>query len=224
MALKRPDTAKPHPQEQRHAPRDAAHLLVELSAEQASVRRWAARDLGNTPEAAEHLLAALDNEGDESVREALFCSLEQIAHRAPSSEASATVTQGLITLLRSESVELRNEAIELLQSLPEQLAPHLDQLLEDDDPDVRIFALDILRALPHPQAPMWITRVLMHETHANVLGAAVDRATEWGTAEMRPALERLLARPDLPTYLRFATRIALERMDPPADDKDAPHG
>lgn len=230
MALKRSaaDHALPK-QERRHVPRDAATLLQELYVEQAPIRRWAARDLGDYPETAAQLLEALNRETEGSVREALFCSLEQIAHRVPLSEACATVTQGLIALLRSESAVLRNEAINVLQLLPDQVAPHLDRLLDDNDADVRIFALDIMRALPHPNAPRWVTRVLMQETHVNVLGAAVDRATELGTADMQPALERLLARPDLPAYLRFATRIALERIDADAtekdaQDKDASHG
>ncbi|MGM0834197.1 MAG: HEAT repeat domain-containing protein [Pseudomonadota bacterium] len=230
MALKRSDAKHALPrQEMRHAPRDAATLLQELHAEQAPIRRWAARDLGAYPEAAEALLGALNREVDDSVCEALFCSLEQIAHHLPISQASSTVTQGLIVLLRSESAVLRNEAINVLQLLPDQVAPYLDRLLDDNDVDVRIFALDILRALPHPSAPRWVTRVLMQETHVNVLGAAVDRATELGAAEMQPALERLLARPNLPAYLRFATRMALERIDADeaekgVEDKDAPHG
>ncbi|MYL25103.1 HEAT repeat domain-containing protein [Vreelandella massiliensis] len=214
MALKRPDTDHALPaQERRQQERDSATLLAELKIEQAPIRRWAARDLGRHPEAAEALLVALNDEPDASVREALFCSLEEIAHHDPSSEVSMMITRGLLTFLRSDSALLRNEAIDVLQTLPESVAPHLDALLNDEDADVRILALDILRALPHPNSPVWVTQVLARETHPNVLGAAVDRATELGTSDMLPALKVLQAQPDLPSYLRFAIKIALERIE-----------
>ena len=218
MALKRstPDQVLPRQERREHA-RDSASLLAELYAEQAPIRRWAARDLSHYPERADNLLDALKAEEDESVCEALFCSLENIAHTR--GDASARVTQGLLELLRSERAELRNKAIDVLQTLPDQVAPHVETLLGDSDADVRIFALDILRALPHPKAPTWVTQVLLQESHPNVLGAAVDRATELGTVDMVPALERLQAGRETPTYLRFAARIALQRIE-----TDSPQG
>ncbi|WP_404375817.1 HEAT repeat domain-containing protein [Vreelandella aquamarina] len=214
MALKRSnsDQALPSRKGREHA-RDSASLLQELHAAEAPIRRWAARDLSHFPETVNDLLNALRAEEDESVCEALFCSLEHIAHTHSDSEAAMEVTQGLLELLRSEKANVRNQAIDVLQTLPEQVAPHVERLLNDSDADVRIFALDILRALPHQNAPQWITQVLLQESHPNVLGAAVDRATEFGTAEMVPALERLQAGNNIPAYLRFAIKIALERIE-----------
>jgi len=125
--------------------RDYVTLLAELQSESVAERRDAVRELAAYPQSVVALLNVLDEEPDHLVREALLMSLQQIG--------GETVVSGLINLLRSEDAVLRNGAIEVLQSMPEGVALHMLELLNDQASDVRIFAIDILQQLAHPQAP-----------------------------------------------------------------------
>jgi len=109
--------------------RDYDGLLCQLDSDIASERRWAARDLAQYPKSAGTLLAALPVESEHAVREALFDTLQQIGGEA--------VILGLIPLLRAENAELRNGAIEVMQSMPTEIADHIMELLNDRDSDVR---------------------------------------------------------------------------------------
>jgi len=206
MALKKekqPDIG-PATGEHRHNKRDYDGLVEELGSSNPAERRWAARDLVDYPKAVEVLLATLPNEPEHPVREAIFDSLQHIG--------GETVVSGLIPLLRVEDAELRNGAIEVLQSMPEGVALHIIELLNDQDSDVRIFAVDILQVLAHPQTPEWLLSVLKDETHVNVVATAVDRLAEVGTLEMLPELEAIKQRFPEEAYIAFAVNTAIRRI------------
>ncbi len=190
--------------EHRHSSRDYDGLVKELGSANPVERRWAARDLVDYSEAVGVLLAALADEPEHSVREAVFDSLQQIG--------GEVVVSGMIPLLRLEDAELRNNAIEVLQSMPEGVALHIIELLNDQDSDVRIFAVDILQVLAHPQTPEWLLSVLKDETHINVIATAVDRLAEVGTLEMLPELEAIKQRFPEEAYLAFAVDTAIRRI------------
>lgn len=190
--------------EQRQSVRDYDGLTSELASSDPMKRRWAARDLANWPEAVETLLKALQEETEHPVREALFDSLGSIC--------GDEVVSGLIPVLRSEDAALRNGAIEVLQSMPDDVALHIIELLNDQDSDVRIFAIDILQQLAHPRTPEWLLSVLKDETHVNVIATAVDRLAEVGTENMVTDLEAIKNRfPDEP-YIAFAVDTAIRRI------------
>jgi len=184
--------------------RDQQGLLLELKSTDESQRRWAARDLATYSEAVDDLLIAIKNEKSFPVLEAIFDSLSTIG--------GEKVVSGLIPILRSEDASLRNNAISVLQLMPEVVALHIIELLNDQDSDVRIFAIDILQQLAHPQTPHWLLSVLKDETHINVVATAVDRLAEVGTPDMVADLNRLLEKfPDEP-YLTFAVNTAIKRI------------
>jgi HEAT repeat protein len=115
--------------------------------------------------------------------------------------------------LRSEDAALRNEVIEAMKQLPNEVAPIMSELLADQDPDVRIFAVNILESLCHPQVEAWLVDVIKQDPHVNVCAAALDLLGEVGTPASRPALEHLKARfPDEP-YICFAAELAIKRID-----------
>lgn len=206
MALKTSTKTVPHevPENQRDHDRDFAGLLEDLVSQDAVRRRWAARDLAAYPDAVDALLAALGNEDEHAVREAIFDSLSSIG--------GDRVVTGMIPLLSSEDAALRNATIEVLQSMPESVALHIIELLNDQDSDVRIFAIDILQQLAHPQTPEWLLSVLKDESHINVVATAVDRLAEVGTPEMVPVLEALKQRFPNEPYLTFAVDTAVRRI------------
>jgi HEAT repeat protein len=194
-----------HRVEVRDYGRDLDGLLAQLRDADASVRRWAARDLATEPRAAASLCARLSQEGDASVRVALFNSATQIG--------GAVVVQGMVALLRSEDPGLRNGAIEVLAGLPDAVAPHIDALLRDPDSDVRIFSVNLLGDLRHPQVPQWLAQVLLHDTAVNVVGAALEVAAEVGTVQTLPALRAARARFAADAYITFSVDLAVDRIE-----------
>jgi len=190
---------------ERIRPRDCAGLVAELSDGNPVARRWAARDLADCPEATAALLERLKQEPDISVREVIFTSLTRIGHFA--------AVLGLVECLRSEDVALRNEAIDALKQMPDEVAPVMQGMLGDADSDVRIFAVNILESLRHPQVESWLIAVIESDPHVNVCATAVDLLGEVGSSAAREALFRLKGRfPDEP-YVQFAADLALRRID-----------
>ena len=84
--------------------------------------------------------------------------------------------------------------------------------LDDSDADVRIFAVNILESLRHPQVEDWLLGVVENDAHVNVCAAAVDLLGEVGTRRAAPALQRLRQRFDSEPYIQFAAGVALKRL------------
>ncbi len=195
------DGASPPPQAETP---DLATLLADLAAEQSAVRRAAVRALADYPEAALDLCDRLGAEASPSVRAVLFSTLI----RLKSPDVAARLTE----LLRSQDVPLRNAAIEALQEMPDAVAPHFEQLLADEDSDVRIFTVNILAALRHPRASEWLIDVMRSDPHINVCAAAVDGLTEVGGLEALPDLEDLRDRFAGNAFMEFAIDTAMRRV------------
>jgi hypothetical protein len=192
--------------EDRAVPRDVSGLLESLEASDASERRWAARDLAGRASASAALVQRLKVEEDVSVRAVILTSLTRTA--------DPTAVTGLVACLRTEDANLRNEAIEAMQALPGQVAPIMQGLLADADPDVRIFAVNVLESLRHPQVEGWLIGVIERDECVNVCGTALDLLVEVGTAAAREPLERLKARFAAEPYIQFAADLALQRLEP----------
>ena len=198
-----------HPQtvntDERQSPRDFAGLIAELENTNPTARRWAARDLAEYSESAGTLVERLKRENDPSVRDAILATLTRLGDPA--------AVAGLVECLRSEDTALRNEVIEAMKQLPEEVAPIMGDLLVDVDPDVRIFAVNILESLRHPQVEAWLISIIEKDPHVNVCAAALDLLGEVGTSASRSALEQLKVRFSDEPYICFAANLALKRID-----------
>ena len=167
-------------------------------------RRQAAQDIVECPGATGMLLGRLEAEKSAVVRQVILTSLTQIGdHEA---------VEGLAQCLRSEDARLRNDAIEAMKEMPEQVADIVEELLNDEDPDVRIFTVNILESLRHEHVEQWLIDVLDHDEHMNVICTALDLMGEVGTEAGIPALQRVSARYADETYIQFAADIALKRI------------
>jgi len=184
------------------APPPAGDPLEALETGDASARRRAAQALAARPEV---LCARLTREPDPGVREAILTALV----RGGSPEAAAC----LLPFLEGEDVSLRNAAIEALQQMPpDSVMPHLDTLLAHEDSDVRIFTVQLVAKLPHPERLDRLVAVMEREPHVNVCLAAVEGVVELGRLEALPALDRLKARfPDDPV-VAFTVEAAHRRV------------
>ena len=190
---------------EREHPRDLPGLLAQLRAGDVEQRRWAARDLAAHPQAASALGEQLLRETDASVREAMLTSL--------TSQTSEAAAGALLPLLRSEDAQLRNGAIEALAGMPEAVGPRIAGLLRDADVDVRIFTVNLLGELRHPQVLAWLLQVLAREPEVNVVAAAVEVLTEVGGPEHASALRAAQARFAGDDFIGFAVDMAVERIE-----------
>lgn len=205
MALRKSTPSPLHPVQPRQHPRDLLGLQQQLGDAAPQQRRLAARDLGAFPQAALSLGQALAVETDAAVREALFTSLAAMA--------SETAVQALLPLLRTDDPGLRNGAIEALAAMPQAVAPCIDRLLLDTDPDVRIFTVNLLGELRHATVPTWLVQVLRQEAHVNVVAAALEVLAEVGSAAELPALRAARDRFDDDAFIQFAADLAISRIE-----------
>jgi HEAT repeat protein len=190
--------------EKRNRVRDCTNLERQLSDPRPSARRWAARDLAECPDSSAGLVVQLQREEDSTVREIILTTLTQLGDER--------AIAGMVNCLRSEDAALRNGAIEAMKLLPDEVSPIMNNLLQDNDPDVRIFAVNVLESLRHKQVEEWLKEVIERDAHVNVCAAAVDLLGEVGSSCSREALENLKARfPDEP-YISFAADLALKRI------------
>ncbi|MFD1384985.1 HEAT repeat domain-containing protein [Rhodanobacter aciditrophus] len=178
--------------------------LETLESQDPAARRLAARELKEFSVAAPALINALAREPNVRVKGAILVSLQYIG--------GARVFEGLVPFLRSEDVGLRNGIIEILQGMPEEVSKHISSLLHDDDSDVRIFAIDILQTLAHPDTPLWLMDVIKNDEHVNVVATAIDRLIEVGNPEHLPAIEQVKVRFPNEPYISFIVDLALQRL------------
>lgn len=185
-------------------PADDSALVAALASSDAAERRSAARGLVHYPQAAAALCARLREEPCASVRTTLLTSLIRLK--------SPDVACALLPLLRDEDVGLRNDVVEALQEMPDEVAPFIDGLLKDADSDVRILAILVISALPHEKAPKWLVQVLETDQHVNVCAAAIDCLTEIGDASAIAPLRRAARRFADAPFVQFAVELAITRI------------
>jgi HEAT repeat protein len=183
-------------------------LVAELWDADPRVRRGAVRALAElpagAPDPAMALCDRLDIETSPSVRSVIMTRLTLLGTK----EVAARLTDHL----HSDDAQLRNAAIEALQEMPEAVVPLLDRLLTDEDSDVRIFAVNILAALQHDEAPQRLALVVRTDPHVNVCVAALDGLVEVGDIEMISDIEALGERFAGNEFMRFAVDTAIRRI------------
>ena len=205
MAFIKKQQAEAVAKDERKQSRDCVSLVAELESSNPTARRWAARDLTDCPDASAALVHRLQHEDDVSVREVILTTLTTLGDEV--------AVAGLVDCLKSEDAALRNEAIEAMKQLPDEVAPIMRRLLDDANPDVRIFAVNILESLRHPEVEAWLISVIANDQQLNVCATAVDLLGEVGTAAARAPLQQLKARYAEEPYIQFAADVALKRIN-----------
>jgi HEAT repeat protein len=204
MPLIKQQASEPITKEERTQQRDCASLVKQLENTDPMVRRWAGRDLADCQDASAVLVSRLKREDDISVREIILSSLMCLGD-----EVAVT---GLIDCLRSEDTALRNESIEVMKQLPNEVAPIMVNLLQDQDSDVRIFAVNILESLRHPDVEAWLIHVIERDPHVNVCATALDLLVEVGSTSSIQPLRNIKIRFSDEPYIQFAVDLALKRI------------
>jgi HEAT repeat protein len=179
-------------------------LVAGLENSDAAIRRHSARDVGHCPDAVSALASRLQREEDIAVREAILDTLAK--------QNDPLAVGELVACLRSEDAALRNEVIETLKHLPMDLSPALKTLLVDPDPDLRIFAVNILESRCEPDVEQLLIEVIEHDASVNVCATAADLLCEVGSVAALTPLENLKSRFPSEAYIQFAASLALKRI------------
>jgi HEAT repeat protein len=167
-------------------------------------RRLAARDLTTVHESAADLAAALGEEPDWHVQEAIITALTSIG--------TEHAAQGLGDFVTSENVALRNAAIEALRQIGDAARTQVERLMASTDPDARIFAVGILEASHDAAARKLLRAALEQDPELNVGLAAVEALAHMGDADDAGALHAFAARFPDEQFVAFAVGVACRRI------------
>jgi HEAT repeat protein len=179
-------------------------LLKRLAEGAADERRAAAAALAADASALPTLAARIEVETDAAVRDALFAAIGRIG--------GAGAADLVAPFLRRDDAALRSLVVELLKRLGPDAEATLDRLLDDPEADVRLLAIEVTRAWAPEQAVPRLQRLIAAEANINVCGAAVDVATEVGSAALLEPLQNLRHRFADQDFLSFAIDIACARI------------
>lgn len=185
-------------------PLDPVTAVAELDATEPHRRQAAARSLHGQAGAALALCERFAVETHVPTREALAVAIMRTG--------GAAAVERLLPLLSSEDAALRNSVIEILQALPDDVGPQMRRLLGDANSDVRIFAVNVLQALKHPDVETWLIDVISRDRHVNVVATALDILGEVGTEAAMEALTGVTERFADQPYVRFAASHAIKRI------------
>ena len=167
--------------------------------------RWlAARAAADVPGGVTALGEALARETNRRVREAMFTTLARVA--TPQS------VEVVLPFLRSDDADVRTGATDALAAMKDVAWPYLEELLRDQDADVRMLACTLVRNMPGETAIQLFSELLDSEPEPNVCAAAIDAIAEIGGPQALPALTRCVARFSSSPFLAFSINVAMERI------------
>lgn len=147
-------------------------------------------------------LARLLATGNVGVQEAADFALRKIGGKE--------AVEALIPLLRVDQVVVRNLAMDILRAIGGQNLHSLVRLLQDSDPDVRIFAADILGTSGRTGAVSALSESLLTDSEVNVRYQAAVSLGELGHHEAVDALSRALEEDE--EWVQFAVIEALLKI------------
>lgn len=118
--------------------------------------------------------------------------VQEAADRALRKIGGQQVATAMIPLLRSEDAPVRNIAMDMLREVGETDIDALFQLLHDSDPDMRIFAADILGATGSVLAVAPLRGALLRDPEVNVRYQAAVSLGNLAFPEAAPSLNKAL--------------------------------
>jgi len=115
----------------------------------------------------------------------------------------------VIPLLRSESAPVRNLSMDILREVGNQDFDSLVELMHDDDPDIRIFATDILGSTNNSAAVKPLCDALLKDPEVNVRYQAAVSLGDLGRSEAAKCLNCAMEDEE---WIQFAVIEALTKI------------
>lgn len=181
---------------------DCKDLCQRLGGNEPDVLREAAYEAGESGcvEAVPHLSG-------------LLCSnnlgVQEAADRALRKIGGKEVVAAVKPLLRSDDAPVRNAAMDILRAVGDQDFPTLIELLHDTDPDIRIFASDILGSTDSSLAVAPLCEALLKDHEVNVRYQAAVSLGELAFHEAAACLGKALGDDE---WVQFAVIEALAKI------------
>ncbi len=135
--------------------------------------------------------------------------VQEAADRALRKIGGPKVAQGVIPLLRSDDAPVRNLSMDLLRAVGSTDMESLCQLLHDSDPDIRIFASDILGSTGSVLAVAPLSTALLRDPEVNVRYQAAVSLGDLAFPEAAPSLNKALEDDE---WVRFSVIEALIKI------------
>lgn len=136
--------------------------------------------------------------------------VQEAAENALRQIRGSAVVRAVAPLLRSENASVRNSAMDILREISADDMKEINKLLHDADPDIRIFAADILGTSESPVAVSLLTEVLDTEPEVNVRYQVCISLGELGDPKAAKVLSRELE--DDEDWVKFAAVEALAKI------------
>ena len=123
----------------------------------------------------------------------------------------------MFEMLKSDDAYLRNQAITFLQTYGEDAKDFLRTLLDNDDKDIRIFAINILGDVRYDDSIEMLRYLLIKETaelspDVNVIMTAIDYLGEIGSEEDVGLLGAIQEQFNDEPYVQFGIDATIERI------------
>ena len=151
------------------------------------------------------LVETLKSEADSFVREAILTSLAR--------RADARAITALAELIGDEDPRLRNDVIETLSSMGDEVIDCLAPMLDSEDHNIRIYVLTVLSMIKNPRAAVIALKTARSDPNVNVCAAALEVVAASGSPDLIRELRSIPSRFPNQPYLAFAARAALSRIE-----------
>ena len=120
--------------------------------------------------------------------------------------------QKMFAMLKSDNAYLRNAAVSFLQGYGEDVKQFIENLINNEDRDIRIFAANILGDLRFDGSVDLLRYLIMKENDINVLMSAVDYLGEVGSKEDIAILESIKESYKDEPYVAFGVDAAINKL------------
>jgi len=118
----------------------------------------------------------------------------------------------IFKMLKSENAYLRNAAISFLQEYGTEAKEFFERLMNDKDPDIRIFAINILGDVNFADSVDMLRYFILKENEINPLMTAIDYLGEVGDENDVPILESLKEQYKDNEYVTFGINLSIDRI------------
>jgi HEAT repeat protein len=118
----------------------------------------------------------------------------------------------IFEMLSSDNAYIRNAAIKFLQEYGLEAKPYLEKLMNSEDKDIRIFAINVLGDVRYDDSVDMLRYFVLKEKDVNAMMTAVDYLGEIGSEEDIKLLEALKEEHKDEPYVVFGIDTAIERI------------